>query len=298
MTKDLATESFLILRKHFFDTEGKTIPFHLRPKGTTQDDPFDELIAKVFSGTLKGVTSHKAPGPLITPDIVLMSNRVTEITKTQDFIAKTDLILGIEVKKLERMANGAVARTTGLDYNTTPPCGTIRVYLQTGEPLDIRGYYLFVCLEPAPSAANEIVITALVLCDGNALNADFDYYLSIVGAREKEIGIGTYKDGVNRIRPMVIFANPLGAAVVDRQVSLIHPDENLEISEPELKKVCIFRRTIPNEGYRNFYCYRMKNDVPSDWELKLIVDPFPTPSRRTITTQARGKFRLPYRFRS
>ena len=34
------------------------------------------------------------------------------------------------------------------------------------------------------------------------LNQDFDLYLAIVGAREKQIGLGTYGDGVNRQRPM------------------------------------------------------------------------------------------------
>jgi hypothetical protein len=37
-------------------------------------------------------------------------------------------IVGIEVKKLERAKNGQIARPSGLDYNTTPPCGRLRVY--------------------------------------------------------------------------------------------------------------------------------------------------------------------------
>lgn len=298
MNKDITASSFLALRKHFFHQDGNPIPFKLRPKRITQDDPFDEHVAKVLSEFLEDINCFKAPGPLITPDMVLAREEVGKIDDPHILLLDTDLIVGVEVKKIDRLPSGSVARSSGLDYNTTPPCGTIRVYQSTEEPLDIRGYYLFVCLEPVSPGSDELIVTALALCDGNVLNEDFEYYLSITGKREKEIGIGTYKDGANRIRPMVIFANPLGASELDHTVTLIHPDEDLEASEPELKKIYTLRRNISDNEYKDFYCYRFKNDVPADWEPKILIDPFPTPANRTATTQARGMFRLPYRLRS
>ena len=122
-------------------------------------------------------------------------------------------MMGIEVKKLERGQDGKIARASGLDYNSTPPCGAIRVYDASGQPLDMRGFYLFVCLERGKRVGTNW-LSALALCDGNALNADFDYYLAVAGERSKEIGVGTYGDGANRNRPMVIFANPLGSRLL------------------------------------------------------------------------------------
>jgi hypothetical protein len=42
---DLPTAAFLQLRRRFFDEAGKPIPFALRDKRNTQDDPFDEFLA-------------------------------------------------------------------------------------------------------------------------------------------------------------------------------------------------------------------------------------------------------------
>jgi hypothetical protein len=78
-------------------------------------------------------------------------------------------IVGIEVKKLERAPSGQIAPSTGMDYNTTPPCGTVRVYDSARKALDIPGFYLFACQEEAPQSQRQL--TALVLCDGDALNA-------------------------------------------------------------------------------------------------------------------------------
>ena len=50
---------------------------------------------------------------------------------------------------------------------------------------------------------------------------------SLAGERTKEIGLGTYGDGANRNRPMVIFANPLGSDVLDRKITLVHERRDL-----------------------------------------------------------------------
>jgi len=82
--------------------------------------------------------------------------------------------------------------------------------------VDVRGFYLFVCTENAPDNIRELVLTAMCLVDGNVINEDFDLYLSITGEREKELGLGSYGDGANRNRPMLIFSNPLGIRELDR----------------------------------------------------------------------------------
>jgi hypothetical protein len=197
----------------------------------------------------------------------------------------------LEVKKLERAEGGTVARASGMDYNTTPPCGTVRVYDGAGQPLDIRGFYLFVCQEKVPGERRQYRLSALVLCDGNLLNSDFDYYLSIVGERTKQVGLGTYGNGANRTRPMLIFANPLGVSLLDRTCTLVHSLADLEKGFAPLCRVGVIRRSLPDGRHSDFHAYRLKSDVPSAHTLFDLVDPFPTPAR-TEKTQPRGRFRV------
>jgi len=290
---DLPTKAFLQLRRRFFSDAGEQIPFVLREKRSTQDDPFDEFLATDVLADLDGITCTKASGPLITPDMVLYRPDRCVGSDLSDLADDIDRIVGIEVKKLERTAQGAVARRSGLDYNTTPPCGRIRVYDAAGTAVDIRGFYLFVCLEQTSDDASSVVLTALCLVDGNILNEDFELYLSITGEREKRIGLGTYGDGADRARPMVIFANPLGVREFDGVPTLIHPNETLRQTEPDLQLVYRLHRSLPEDGTRSFYCYRHRADVPTGWKVVDLVDPFPTPVRE-IRTKPRGRFKLPF----
>src|SRR5215210_3325340 len=127
-TIDLTAEAFLLLRDAFFDVATMPTPYELRDKRNTQDDPFDEYVHKLLDEGLPGVKVEKATGPLITPDLVLMRLDLCEGAPRE--VLKSDLnrIAGVEVKKLERTASGGIARASGMDYNTTPPCGTVRVY--------------------------------------------------------------------------------------------------------------------------------------------------------------------------
>jgi hypothetical protein len=178
-----------------------------------------------------------------------------------------------------------------MDYNTTPPCGTVRVYDADGAPLDVRGFYVFVGQEAVEGEPRRYRLSALALCDGNLLNADFAYYLSVVGQREKEVGLGTYGDGANRNRPMLIFGNPLGASELDRKVTLVHARANLEEEVSALQHVGVIRRTVPQGDSREFHCYRWRQDVAERHVDFEVVDPFPSPVRAE-TTQPRGRFRL------
>lgn len=291
---DLVVMAFKALRARFFDEHGRPVAFQLRDKLNTQDDPFDEYLADHVLAKLPGITCVRAGGPLITPDIVLCRPDQCAQARPGDLVDNLDRIVGIEVKKIERTRHGGVARASGMDYNTTPPCGRIRVFDASGSVLDIRGFYLYVCLERSPSDARRVMVTALALVDGNVLNADFDLYLRITGKREKRVGLGTYADGADRARPMLIFANPLGASELDHACTLIHPLTTLESVDPSLRLVYRLSRSGASSEIRHFYCYRMEGDIPDGWVVEDLRDPFPTPVRET-RTRPRGRFRLPFR---
>lgn len=288
--QDLAVEAFRALRAAFFERTGVPVPFPLRPKRNTQDDPFDEYVAKVLGQKLPRVTCARAPGPLITPDLVLMRKRLCEGASRATLAKDLDRIVAIEVKKLERGTSGAIARPSGMDYNTTPPCGLVRVYGQDGQPLDIRSFYLFVCQEPAKRRGHK-TLSSLVLCDGNALNADFDYYLSVVGERTKRVDLGTYGNGADRTRPMVIFGNPLGCPALDHHVTLVHPRPDLATAPAPMRLAHVLKRTRTDGTVADFFCFRWGTDVPDGWEVTTLRDPFPVP-HRVRRTQRRGRFRL------
>lgn len=291
---DLPTAAFLELRHRFFDSAAKPVPFKLRDKRNTQDDPFDEYLATNVLARLDGISCVKATGLLITPDMVLYRPGLCEGVGFKERTGDIELIVAIEVKKLERTVQGGVARGSGLDYNTTPPCGRVRVYDAAGTALDIRGFYLFVCLERAPDDPEAVVLTALCLVDGNALNEDFELYLSIIGERAKRIGLGTYGDGADRARPMLIFANPLGVREFDGLPILIHPSESVPRAAPDLQLTYRLRRSASEGPARSFYCYRRRSDVPEGWATPKLADPFPTPER-DARTRPRGRFKLPFR---
>lgn len=295
---DLSVEAFLALRDWFFEARTKPKSYKLREKGNTQDDPLDEHICWVLATNLPSdIAVVKARGPLITPDLAIHRFGQHDSVPRKDYCSDLNCIIGLEVKKLQRGKSGIVARSTGMDYNTTPPCGTVRIFDQDGETLDIRGFYLFVCQEEHPGEEQAYNLTALALCDGNLLNEDFDYYKSIVGRRTKEIGLGTYGDGANRIRPMTIFANPLGLPFLDQQSTLIHARDDLEREHAALRHIGVVERSVPNETYpgsRTFHCYRDSRDVPDDIAPFYEFDPFRKP-KRTRETARRGRFLIDIR---
>lgn len=288
---DIPTIAFLTLRKCFFNSAGTPVAFQLRPKADTQDDPFDEFLANVALTGINGIECVKASGPLITPDLVLFRPSICSGVKADDLRDDLSRLTAFEVKKLERTSSGTVARASGLDYNTTPPCGRVRVYDATGTALDVRGFYIFVCLEPAKKG---VIVTALAVVDGNTLNTDFDFYLSIVGEREKRIKLGSYGDGADRARPMLIFSNPLGVPAFNRGACLIHPSSDLETTTAGvLQQVHVLKRTMESAAETKFHVYRTKADAKGA-AVTTLTDPMPTPTRDT-KTRPRGRFKLPFR---
>jgi hypothetical protein len=286
--KNLALKTFTILRDLFFNAEGNPIHFKLREKQNTQDDPFDEYIAITLEKELKvyGATCQKSPGPLISPDMAVYKSG-GQIT-VEDATNNPEKVIGIEVKKLERN-NGKIARLTGLDYNSTPPCGQVRVYTMDDEEVFIKGFYLFACLEQ--DANKEYFVSAMTLCDGSILNDDIDLYKEITGSRQKGINLGTYGDGANRNRPMLLFANPLSADVLDNRISLIS-QLDLSLDNGNIELAWEFARKDLGGVKHVFHVYLDKRDIPSGHTIKTIEEPFQAPKKRDVKTQRRGKFRL------
>lgn len=286
---DLTVATFIALRKAFFQDGPAPRAFQLRDKRNTQADPLDEHIQQVLSESLDQHTyCLKAPGPLITPDLVVLRPELCEQSTAAALRGDPTRIVAIEVKKLERQKGGTVARASGMDYNTTPPCGTVRVYDRFKRELHIKGFYLFVCQEAAeqPGAYQ---FSAMALCDGDLLNADFDLYQRIVGSRKKQTELGSYRDGADRNRPMLIFVNPLGASVLDHQATLVHSRGDLADEAPELQHVGVIKRSIPGSAAARFHCYRMRGDIQPGQVAFDETDPFPVP-KRTEKTQGRGRF--------
>lgn len=289
---DLTVETFLLLRQAFFDPKGKPLAFSLRDKRNTQDDPLDGYIGELLrKGLSRGTTCIQSPGPLTTPDLVVLRPEACEQASSSKLRTNLSSIVAVEVKKLERTKSGAIARPSGLDYNTTPPCGTVRVYDAADHALDIRCFYLYLCQEPESGSTGRYRLTALALCDGNMINEDFKYYLTIVGERTKQIGLGTYRDGLDRQRPMLVFANPLGASELDHQVTLIHSEKDIQVLSKELALTNIVQRSVSKGRSKEFFCYRYTKDVQKEEKITTLRDPFPMPEREE-KTQPRGKFRL------
>lgn len=286
---NLAFQVFAVLRDLFFDDDARPKKIRLREKRNTQDDPFDEFIAASLDEKLKesGIRCQKSSGPLISPDMAVYNDTNNYILEHMS--NNPEAIIGIEVKKLERAKNGSVARPTGMDYNSTPPCGKIRIYSQEDTPLEIKGFYLFACLEE--DVDGSYYVSALSLCDGSILNDDFDLYMRITGAREKGINIGTYGDGANRNRPMLIFSNPLGSDLLDHKVTVIS-EIALDDKDSNIKLAWRFIRRDTSGTDHVFYTYVDARDLPSDHQVTDVIEPFPTPKNRVSETQGRGKFRL------
>lgn len=288
---DLPTKAFMRIRARFFNEAGQPLQFQLREKRNTQDDPFDELLANEVLHEIPGVTCVKAPGPLVTPDLVLFEKSALTRPAVEYRNSLAD-ILAVEVKKLERDERGKIARASGLDFNTTPPCGTICVYDKSEKQVWIRSFYLFVCIEHL--GKGHWRMTAMVLCDGNTLNSDEALYRAIaVDSRSKEIGLGSYGDGANRVRPMLIFGNPLGISHMDHAVTLIHPSGTLSQGVRDMRKIAVLNRTPVAGSPATFHCYRYRQDMPIAGEPVILDDPFPTPQRDTAT-RGRGHFTLPF----
>lgn len=286
---DLAMWTFETLRAEFFGGDLEPRRFRLRPKAHTQDDPFDEFVRERLEAHVPpDLHVLGATGPLISPDIVVASRAQLGDLRRGEATLDPRRVVGVEVKKLNRSKSGRVARPGGLDFNTTPPCRSVTVY-RDDKQLEIPGFYLFACLEGRGSNCR---VTALVLCDGGALDESTREYRRAVGQREKRIGIGSYGDGLDRERPMFVFPNPLGWRVLDHEATLIHRRADLE-SRSLAHAGRIHRHHLRTPRKRSTYhVYRVRRDLAPGFEPLNEVNPFPAPARRTKETQPRGRFTI------
>jgi hypothetical protein len=290
--EDLPATAFTILSEAFFDDRGNSVPFHLRDKRNTQDDPFDEYVTDLLREYMpEGVLVLRADKPLVSPDAVIARPEEYELLKAGGADYDPAAIFGLEVKKVDLGRNGKPARSSGLDYNSTPPCATIRVYAEDGSEIRIPGFYLFVALE-GDEEGGTVRVHSMVLAAGAVLNKDTDLYDRVTGTRTKEIRLGTYGDGANRVRPMLLFSNPLGWEWTLGAATLISERSDLAGEQP-LVHVRDMTRTVSPGVSELFHCYRLAKLSPRVEET--AHNPFPQPSKRTEETARRGRFDIDLR---
>lgn len=285
---DLGAAVFAALASEFRSLDGEPIPFTLRDKRNTQDDPFDEHVGAILNRRLpEGARVFVSGKPLVSPDLVVARPEEARalMTGVGGYLDGRHVV-GIEVKKLDWSPTGAT-RSTGMDYNSTPPCSTVKIEADNGVLLRIAAFYFFVILRDAPIGK---VVESMALVSGAVLNEDIEIYDLATGIRRKLIGIGSYGDGIDRQRPMFVFANPLGWPWLRGQATLVHPSSELE-DEQDLKlRRRLYRRTLDKQ-LREFFCYRMSGEIASAPEPD-VTEPFPTPKNRTENTVARGRFKI------
>src|SRR3990167_2400897 len=142
---DLMVEVFMVLSKHFYDTNGNPKPYSLRDKLNTQDDPLDEYIHHVLTEEIKNAICEKSSGPLISPDFVIFRPKLCNGVVKEKLRNDLTRIAAVEVKKVERKKGGTVARASGLDYNTSPLVEQFEYMMQIISPwIFAVSIYLFV----------------------------------------------------------------------------------------------------------------------------------------------------------
>lgn len=180
---------------HFYGLiSNGVIPINLRAPslvGTTQDDPFDCLIEETLRNAFPQLEVLSS-GKLMTPDIIVRDR-------------ESNIIVGIEVKKLIQKPNGADSRGLTMDYNSCLPCG--KTQIKVGNTVtDIPCYYLFALLSNDSSS-----IVTLILMHGDFINNDFDLHKFAKTANQSEYGHGAYGEGSVRHRAMYTYVNPLNS---------------------------------------------------------------------------------------
>ncbi|MCP2325245.1 hypothetical protein HDA40_003752 [Hamadaea flava] len=243
----------------------------------------DVLSRRLPQGILV-ITSGK---PLVSPDLVVARPEETRLLIAGGTDLDARRIVAVEVKKVNSDASGRAARSTGIDYNSTPPAATVKVESAAGNLLRVPAFYLFVVLLPH---GEDQVVQTLALVTGSALNQDIQLYDDATGVRQKSIGLGTFGDGLDRQRPMFVFANPLGWPWLTGEATLLHDRSDLA-EEQNLVRVREVERTAKDGTVHTFWCYRLRRGVPDITGPK-VSEPFPTPANRKTETTPRGRFQV------
>ncbi|MGW5700915.1 hypothetical protein [Amycolatopsis japonica] len=283
--RDLAAACFSILADAFFDEAGEPLPFSQPDKKDTQDDPFDVLVRNILDERLpQGVSVLSSGKNLVSPDLVVARPEETSLLIKGGWDLDPRHIVAIEVKKVKPAKDGKSGRAGGMDYNSTPPCSRVRIYAKNKQPLVVPSFYLFALHVPH---GNQYLVRSLALVSGSALNQDARLYESRTGIRKKSINLGTFGDGLDRERPMLVFANPLGWKWMSGTATLIHERDDLA-DEQDLSRAREVIRNAFDGSRHSFWAYR-RNDGRTTSETP-AVDPFPTPKNRSVETSPRGRF--------
>ncbi|HZU72993.1 MAG TPA: hypothetical protein VE990_09520 [Acidimicrobiales bacterium] len=303
---DLLGAAFVVLAEGLFertDAGVKPRPLEpLPPKGNVQDDPFDVRVAELLSERLSDVRHRpsivkRAPGPLISPDMVLTDTEAglqgLEHARTNgpppDPVAWAT---GLEVKKVEFKAGKPVGRSSGPDYNSTPPTPVALISADgVAGPLPVPATYLFATLDITTDHPS---VPEMVMCVGSVLDSSDKEYKWATSPRTKRINLGSYGDGMDRVRPMYVYPNPLSVPDFRNRATLIHDREDLTKEYPQLHRMGALTRTLaePNKGSINFSYYRLASDVSPEDSVDLPDDPFKKVLKRSERTAPRGKFVL------
>lgn len=294
---DLAAEVFTAVVTTFYDESGAPRPFHLLPKADVQDDPFDRYVIGALQDRLPSGMKVLTSGRLVSPDLVVARPEETRVLIEGGRDLDERRIIAVEIKKLKPTPSGGSARASGLDYNSTPPCAVVTVTSADGSPLRIPAFYMFALLS---AAGEEQTPTALALVTGAALNQDRSIYDAATGQRQKNIGLGTYGDGLDRVRPMFVFSNPLGWTWMLEEPTLLHERDDLEGEQPSLVRVREVERIERDSAgleiaRHTFWAYRVRRAEREYSRLDKVTEPFPVPANRSTATNARGKFSVDLR---
>jgi hypothetical protein len=285
---DLAGAAFAALAAEFFGPDGQPTTFALRDKRRTQDDPFDEHVGEVLARRLPDEIQVLLSGkPNVSPDLVIARPGETQLLMHGGGDLDSRHIIAIEVKKLDWTPTG-VRRSSGMDYNSTPPCSTVKIVADNGQLLRVVAFYLCVVLRPLDYG--QVSVNGMALVSGAAINEDSGLYDEITGIRQKQIGLGSYGDGMNRQRPMLVFANPFGWPWLRGHATLIHPSQGLEADQDIEMRRRMYRKSREGKD-REFFCYRLAGEELSEPEPD-VTEPFPSPSNRKTDTIPRGTFRI------
>lgn len=187
------------------------VPINLQASsvvGTVQDDPFDTWVAKELKKALPAFEITHA-GKLTTPDIVLRDR-------------ESDILFGIEIKKLIQLSNGSDSRGLTIDYNSCLPCGKTFITIDDKD-VEIPNFYLF-CLLNQQSTG----IVSLILMDGDFINNNIELHKLSKTTNYTEYKHGPYGEGSIRHRNMYTYPNPMNS-----KIKCFHLDYSFVIKETD-----------------------------------------------------------------
>lgn len=156
-------------------------------------------------------------------------------------ITETSYIEGYELKS-------ARSRNAQVQYNSTPPCGTMSYGNRR-----IKGFYVFADynLDTSQEVGH---LQDLVIVDGDFINSD---YALVERHRTDYEPCGSYGDGRIRHRRMYHFPNPM--SLLESGILLVSKDSNLEAQFSEFVKLHLINRLDRADVKNVFYVYAHKS---------------------------------------